>query len=81
MADFPNPDGYSDWKQWAEAVASYNTSALASDDIVFPQIVLLQHKKPTLEARATVDVLLMFDPVLSAMVVSIGGAWKRVTVV
>ena len=67
----PTPTGNS-WQTWATQLNEYLLRQ--TDSEIVPEPVLLEHQV-TRDAKATVDGILMFDPLLAAPVYSAGGAW------
>lgn len=75
----PDPTAYQNWREYARALLDFQIDQQQGDVAVRPQAVLLRHVDTSgTAARATVDGLLVFDPVLGQIMVSIGGAWKEV---
>ena len=67
----PTPTGNS-WQTWATQLNEYLLRQTEGE--IVPEPVLLEHQV-TRDAKATVDGIMMFDPVLGAPVYSAGGAW------
>ncbi len=67
------PDRGSALSGWANSLVGYLRTLESELDTPGPKIVQLEHKTAT--AKAAVDGLLMFDPVLGKVVYSAGGSW------
>jgi hypothetical protein len=77
----PPPQSFSDWKAWAVALGNYLAKSSSINEPTNPQPIQLAHRLNTAAGnlgleRATTDGLLMYDPALGRVVVSVGGIWK-----
>lgn len=71
----PSPIGNS-WKDWASQLVSY-LKERDVDATTEARAIQLEHKIGS-AARATSDGVILYDPLESAIVVSVGGAWLNV---
>lgn len=74
----PNPTGISQ-QTWARQVYEYLLSQTSIKGRTDPTPVQLTHVMAADMPRATRDGLLMFNPTTGKILVSVGGAWKSVT--
>lgn len=74
----PYPSG--NLNEWAVRLYEYLIEqANADNSAPDPSPVALEHQLGSPAPKAIVDGVLMYDPAQNAVVVSIGGQWKRVT--
>lgn len=72
----PDPRLFANWRDFATALSRFYASQVKGQQGVQPSPVLLQHTDTSSgDARASVDGLVMFDPVLERLVFSVGGVW------
>lgn len=70
-----------DIRKWAELLQEYLAGQANVAQRTQPQAVLLAAKVPSRPTSAAVDGVLMFDPVLGTVVVSVAGVWREVVLV
>lgn len=73
----PDPKLFANWRDFATALSRFYASQVKGQQGVQPAPVLLQHADTsTGDARASVDGLVMFDPVDERIKFAVGGAWR-----
>jgi hypothetical protein len=77
----PPPSSYADWKQWATQLTLYLAKSSDIKEPTNPQPIQLAHKLAATASnlgleRATTDGLMLYDPALGRVVISVGGVWK-----
>lgn len=75
MRELP-PYPRDDWRAWAMQMVEYLQNQDIESFEVSPQSVLFAHKLA--DERAVTDGVVMYDPALGKLVVSIGGVWEVV---
>lgn len=74
----PNPSAYASWNLWALELTAYLQTTALVDQNAQPQAVMLAHRTRDQLERASVDGIMMYDPVYKSPVFSNNGQWEPV---
>jgi hypothetical protein len=82
----PDPERFQQWREYATALSAFFSGQAQVGMGVQPQAVQLIHVDTTAAVvkdrpRALEDGILAFDPTLGVPVISVGGVWRRFTLV
>lgn len=72
----PNPRQFRSLHEWATQFYDFLLTGSARNEKADPMPVLLSHRSVNSLERASVDGILLYDPVYETTVVSVGGKWE-----
>jgi hypothetical protein len=76
----PNPQNYRSMEEWAQQLYYFLSTNTRFEQTNNPIPILLPHIKGNVTARATENGILLYDPSIDRVVVSISGAYEKLLI-